>query len=123
MIKSFFKMAWRSLVKDRQFSLLNLTGLSIGLACALLLFLWINNERSYDKFHKNNARLYQVMQNEYSWDGSVQTFPNTPDLLAATMKQELPEIQEAVIAVPPDADENIRHCPISLMCCCPPAWQ
>jgi len=108
MIKSFFKMAWRSLVKDRQFSLLNLTGLSIGLACALLIFLWINNERSYDKFHKNNARLYQVMQNEYAGDGAVQTFPNTPDLLAATMKQELPEIQEAVIAVPPDADENSR---------------
>jgi ABC-type antimicrobial peptide transport system permease subunit len=108
MIKSFFKMAWRSLVKDRQFSLLNLAGLSIGLTCALLIFLWINTERSYDKFHKNNARLYQVMQNEPSGDGSVQTFPNTPDLLAATMKQELPEIQEAVIAVPPDADENSR---------------
>jgi len=108
MIKSFFKLVGRSLVRDRQFSLLNLVGLSIGLACAILIFLWINNERSYDKFHKNNARLYQVMQNEYSGDGSIQTFPNTPDLLAATMKQELPEIQEAVIAVPPDADENSR---------------
>ena len=108
MIKSFFKLVGRSLVRDRQFSLLNLVGLSIGLACTILIFLWINNERSYDKFHKNNARLYQVMQNEYSGDGSIQTFPNTPDLLAATMKQELPEIQEAVIAVPPDADENSR---------------
>jgi putative ABC transport system permease protein len=57
MLKLNFKIAWRYLMKDRQFSLLNLIGLSTGLACAVLIFIWVNDELQVDKFHKNKAAL------------------------------------------------------------------
>ena len=61
MFKNHLKIAWRNLLKDRQFTLLNILGLSAGLACALLIFLWVNDERSYDKFFANDNQVYQVM--------------------------------------------------------------
>jgi putative ABC transport system permease protein len=80
MFKNYVKFAWRNLLKDRQFSLLNLIGLSTGLACGLLIFLWISDERSVDTFQKNGDRLYQVMENSPITDGGVSTMEHTPDL-------------------------------------------
>jgi hypothetical protein len=58
MFKNHLKIAWRNLLKDRQFTLLNVLGLSAGLACALLIFLWVKDERSYDKIFANDSQLY-----------------------------------------------------------------
>ena len=49
MIVNYFKIAWRHMVKDRQFTILNVLGLSAGLACALLIYFWVKDESSYDK--------------------------------------------------------------------------
>ena len=65
MFKTNLKIAWRNLVKDKQFTFLNVLGLSAGLACALLIFLWVNDELSYDKFFANDDRLYQLMEPNY----------------------------------------------------------
>ena len=62
MFKNYFKIAWRNLIKNRQFSFLNLSGLSIGLACAILIYLWVSDELNINKFNANDTRLYQVMQ-------------------------------------------------------------
>jgi putative ABC transport system permease protein len=62
MFKNNLKIAWRNLIKDRQFTFLNLLGLSTGLACTLLIYLWIQDEYQFDKFHENDARLYQLME-------------------------------------------------------------
>ena len=70
MIKNYFKTAWRNLVKDKQFSFLNLVGLSTGLACSLLIYLWVTDELSIDKFNKKDSRLYQVLKKRT--DGNVQ---------------------------------------------------
>ena len=106
MFKNYVKFAWRNLLKDRQFSLLNLIGLSTGLACGLLIFLWISDERSVDTFQKNGDRLYQVMENSPITDGGVSTMEHTPDLLGGALVREVPGIEEAVTIKFPDEDDN-----------------
>ena len=96
MIKNNLKIAWRSLIKDRQFTLLNLLGLSTGLACTLLIYLWVSDETHIDKFNKNDSRLYQVLKTDANGDGTVTTRETTQGLLAETMAREIPEIEYAV---------------------------
>ena len=81
MIRNYFKIAWRNLRKDRLFTLLNLVGLSTGLACTLLIYLWVNDELHIDKYNEKDGRLYQVMNNMHS-DRGITTGTNTPGLLA-----------------------------------------
>ncbi|PZR26792.1 MAG: transporter permease [Citrobacter freundii] len=97
---SNFKLAWRSLVKDRQFSILNLLGLASGLACALMIYLWIMDERKVDKYNANDARLYQVMQN-IPHESGIETIEYTPGLLADALVKEMPEVESAATVVPP----------------------
>src|SRR6516225_8274181 len=78
MLKNYFKIAWRNLMRDRQFSLLNLIGLSTGLACALLIYLWVSDELSVDKFNANDSQLYQVIKTAPGADGSIDTYKSTP---------------------------------------------
>ena len=68
MIKNYFKIAWRNLVKNKVHSFINIAGLSVGLACSLLILLWVQNELSVDAFHKNGSRLYKVYEREYYKD-------------------------------------------------------
>ncbi len=93
-------MAWRNLWKHRQSSFLNLVGLSTGLACALLIFLWVNDERSIDKFHNNDEQLFQVMVNDKNSNGTT-TMNFTPGPLADALKAEIPEVQFAASAIFP----------------------
>lgn len=106
MFKNNFKIAWRSFLKDRQFAFLNLVGLATGLACVLLIYLWVNDENSVDKFHKNGKQLYEVMQNVSQADGGIMTIENTPDPLAKALTEQIPEIEETAVIKSPDADEN-----------------
>jgi putative ABC transport system permease protein len=63
MLRNYFKTAFRSLVKDRSHSVINIAGLSIGMAVALLIGLWIYDELSYDRNFKNYDRIAEVVQN------------------------------------------------------------
>jgi putative ABC transport system permease protein len=99
MLKSYLKIAWRNLRKDRQFTFLNLVGLSTGLACTLLIYLWVTDEWSVDRFHQKDARLFQLMVNGRN-DGVIGTAPQTPALLAQTLAKEMPGIDYAVATVP-----------------------
>lgn len=96
MLINYFKIAWRNLVKDRRFALLNLIGLSTGLACALLIYIWVNDELSMDRFHKKDATLYQVMENRIQasgiWTARSSCVP-MPDALA----KEMPEVEYATL--------------------------
>jgi ABC-type antimicrobial peptide transport system permease subunit len=106
MFKNYLKIAWRNLIKDRQFSLLNLLGLSTGLACALLIYLWVSDELSVDKFNANDSQLYQVMKTAPDADGGISTYPSTPGLLGQSMQNELPEVQYATVVRPEEFDES-----------------
>src|SRR5262249_55985522 len=99
MFKNYLKLAWRNLLKDRQFSLLNLLGLSVGLACALLIGLWIADEWNMEKYNPNDGRLYQVMKNMQESDG-LQTSSYTPGILAKSLRAEFPEIEDASEVLP-----------------------
>ncbi|MEI9807067.1 MAG: ABC transporter permease [Bacteroidota bacterium] len=92
MIKNYFKVAIRQLIKNKGYSFLNIAGLSLGMACALLIFLWVNDEFQYNRFHKDYSRLYQVMENQ-SYEGKTYTFMSLPGKFGPAIKQELPEIK------------------------------
>jgi putative ABC transport system permease protein len=62
MIRNYIKIAFRNLKKDKQFTFLNVLGLSAGIACTLLICLWAHDELSYDKFLANNSQIYQIME-------------------------------------------------------------
>jgi putative ABC transport system permease protein len=94
MLKNYLKTALRILRKNKGFSLLNLVGLSLGMACAVLILLWVHDEMSYNKFHKNYNSLYQVMENQ-TYEGKTYTFAALPGPFAAAIKAEIPEIKYA----------------------------
>ena len=60
MFKTYFKLAYRNILKDKAYSVLNISGLAIGLASSILVLLWVQNELSYDKFHKNAGQIYRI---------------------------------------------------------------
>jgi ABC-type antimicrobial peptide transport system permease subunit len=88
-------IAFRNLRRHRGSFIINLVGLSTGLACALLIYLWVNDELSVDKFHKNDKELYQVMEISKE-NGSVTVHDGTQGPLAEVMLKDLPEVAAAV---------------------------
>jgi putative ABC transport system permease protein len=99
MIASYLKFAWRHLVKDRQFSFLNLVGLSTGLAAAILIYLWIYDELHVDRYFGNDAQLYQVMSNNQQ-DDQVSTSDNHSIILGDALQKEIPEIIHTATTTP-----------------------
>ena len=99
MFKNYLKIAWRNLYKDRQFTLLNVIGLSTGLACALLIWLWVSDERNVDKNNEKESQLYQVMQN-IQHENNIETMNHTAGLLANALKNEMPEVEYAATVIP-----------------------
>jgi putative ABC transport system permease protein len=99
MLRSYFKLAWRSIVKDRQFALLNLIGLSTGLACSIAIYLWVIDESSINKFNKDDDRRFQIMKNSESSEG-IYTDERTPGLLADGISKEIPEVEYSTPVIP-----------------------
>ncbi|MBX3255494.1 MAG: ABC transporter permease [Chitinophagaceae bacterium] len=99
MFKNYLKIAWRSLLKDRQFTALNVFGLSAGLACSLLIFLWVSDEMSFDRFFANDERLYRLMERR-SVDGEVFYSHESSGRLSEAVKQALPEAEYTAAVAP-----------------------
>ncbi|MEX2234118.1 MAG: ABC transporter permease [Cyclobacteriaceae bacterium] len=94
-------ISFRNFKKFKGSFLINLAGLSTGLACALLIYLWVNDELSIDKFHEQDSQLYQVLKTVPQADGTVTTMAHTPAAMAPTMAEDLPEVEYAVSVLPP----------------------
>ena len=94
MIKNYFKTAWRNLWKNKFFSAINILGLALGMACSILIILWVQNELSVDAFHTNGPRLYAVVERQY-YDHKVVGQYSVPGVLADEMKKTLPQIEYA----------------------------
>ncbi|OEK00823.1 hypothetical protein BFP97_04550 [Roseivirga sp. 4D4] len=86
MLKNYLKISIRSLVKQRFYSFINISGLALGLAACLLIVLYIGHELSYDKYHKDIDKLFYVANN--------QSGAYTPARLGIQMKQDFPEVAE-----------------------------
>lgn len=96
MIRNYFKTAWRSLWKNKTFSAINIFGLSIGIAAFLLIVNYLRFEYSYDDAHEKKDGIFRVPMVISEKDGKEQTFAFTYPAVAPALKQDFPEIQEAV---------------------------
>jgi len=85
MIKSYFKIAWRNLLKNKIYSLINIGGLAVGMGVAILIALWVIDELTYDKYHSNYDRIAQVMQNQ-TWNGQIGTQEANPAALGEEIR-------------------------------------
>jgi putative ABC transport system permease protein len=92
MIRNYFLVAWRNMIRNKAFSGINILGLALGMTCSLLIMLWIQDERSVDGFHDNGRQLYQVYERDY-FDGKVDASFPTQGLVAEELKKQIPEIQ------------------------------
>ena len=92
MLKNYFLTAWRNLIKTKGYSALNISGLAIGMAVALLLGLWVYDQYSYDKFLPDYQRLYVVRRN-FNSNGTILNFTSTSLKLANTLRTDIPEIE------------------------------
>ena len=68
MLRNYFKTAWRNLVRDKGFSMINIMGLALGVTCSLLITLWVVDEKNIDSFHTNSKQLFQVYERNH-YDG------------------------------------------------------
>jgi ABC-type antimicrobial peptide transport system permease subunit len=95
MLKNFFRIGIRNLIKQPGFSFINISGLAIGMASAILILLWIQNEISYDRFHTKGDRLYEVWSiDREKVDGEMRAYTPTPEIMAPALKTDYPELEE-----------------------------
>ena len=92
MLKNYFKTAWRNIIRTFGYSLLNVSGLAIGMAVALLIGLWVYDQYSYDKSLPDYQRLYRVQRN-FDSNGDTLTFLSTSLKLADALRNQIPEVE------------------------------
>ena len=107
MIKNYFKIAWRNLLKNKTFSFINIIGLSSGLACFILIALYVADELSYDHFNKKADRIYRV-NSDIVFGGNKLHLAVAPDPMGATLKKDYPQVEEYVRFYDPGAVKRIK---------------
>jgi len=115
MLRHILTITYRSILHNKGSFFINLLGLSAGLVSVLFIYLWVSDEMEVDKFHENERRLYQVMQNFESPQGII-TSASSPGPLAKAMEEKIPEIESSVaISTEEEMPEGIiSHADISL---------
>jgi putative ABC transport system permease protein len=94
MLHNYLKIALRNLRRHKGYSFINIAGLAVGMACCILIMLWVQDELSYDRFNKNSDRIYRIV--EYSdYGGNELHVALTPGPLSLAMEEELPEVVKA----------------------------
>ena len=96
MLRNYFKTAWRSLSRNKAYSVLNILGLATGVAVALLIGLWVHQQYSYDKFLPGYTQAYQVRYN-YNHNGEIDTRNEVCIPLAAALKNDIPEVAHVAL--------------------------
>ena len=95
MFKNYLKIAFRNLLRNKGFSVINILGLAIGMASAILILLWIQNEVSYDQFHEKKDRIYEAW-NRANSVVNCSAWNTTPKVLARALEKDIPEVEQAV---------------------------
>jgi putative ABC transport system permease protein len=91
MLKNYLQIALRNILKHKSFSLVNIAGLAVGIACCLLILLYVQDELSYDRFHNNAAGIYRA-----TLATSQQRVEVTPSILGPIFQREFPEVARTV---------------------------
>src|SRR5215218_9319456 len=97
MIKNYFKIALRNLMRHKAYSLINISGLAISMAASILILLWVQNELSYDRFHTNASQLYRITANAGDFKVAI-----NPAGMPGGLKQEIPAIKSYVRLTTPN---------------------
>jgi putative ABC transport system permease protein len=104
MFKNYFKTAFRNLARNKVYSFINVAGLSIGLACAMLIMLYVNDEVSYDRFHKNVNQIYRIDKETKKDNGDFHYNSYTGYFPGPRFAEKIPEIQSFVRYQPGQTD-------------------
>jgi putative ABC transport system permease protein len=107
MFKNYFKTAVRNLWRSRTFSLINILGLSVGLACCMLIFLYSKDEKSYDRFHEKKDNIFRITATMTHPDGNVMKIGSTGMMPGPAFKKSIPEVEDFVRVQ--RANFNIKH--------------
>jgi putative ABC transport system permease protein len=94
MLKNYFKIAFRNLFKNKVYSFINIFGLAVGIACCMLIGLYVYNEWSYDEFHSKSDRLYRAWVHEDYGNDEIYFNSVTPFILASTLEANIPEVEQ-----------------------------
>ena len=92
MIRNYFKIALRNIKRHSTYSILNISGMAIGMACSILILLWVQDEWSYDRHIRNADNIYRVIENQNPSGGESSLFAVSPGELTIALKEEYPEI-------------------------------
>ena len=92
MFKNYIRVAFRNLLRNKVFSFINISGLVLGMASAMLILLWIQYEVSYDRFHHHPERLFEVWTNNVV-EGKIESNINTPELMGPAIAGDIPEAE------------------------------
>jgi putative ABC transport system permease protein len=95
LLKNYLKTALRNLLRYKTYSIINIVGLAMGLTCAILILLWVQDELSFDRFQKNADTIYRVLVQYPDESGNLHTMPLLPSPLVKAAKAEIPEVIEA----------------------------
>ena len=95
MIKNYFKTAWRNLLKNRFYSVINISGLAVGLAVGIIILLWVQDEFSYDAFHSKQQNIYKL-ENMVGTGSSRQLWTNTASAIGVLAKKNIPSVKDVV---------------------------
>ncbi len=102
MLKNYIKIAWRNLLKKKVYSFINILGLGVGMACCVLIFLFVQDELSYDNYHEKGDRIYRLIHGSNSPEGSMEGAEETPFWVwhnapvGPALKEEFPEVEKIV---------------------------
>jgi len=99
MIFNYFKIAWRNMMKAKAFSFINIFGLAVGLACCMLITVYLRYEWNYDSYQRDVENLYQVAT-DFNMQGKTFRLAATPSPMAAAVQRDFPEVREATRVMP-----------------------
>ena len=94
MLKNYLKIAFRSLLKNKVYSVINIAGLSVGMACCVLILFHVQDELSFDNFHENGDRIYRVAL-ERIYPNHVNNYAIIPSGFAEVFASDLPEVKQS----------------------------
>ena len=96
MLKNYLKITWRNLLKNKVYTLINIFGLAISITACLLIWQYVDFERSYDDFHENADRIFRIAMFKYEKGEAEQTFAFTYPAVAPNLKKDFAEVEEAI---------------------------
>ncbi len=107
MFRNYYKTAIRNLFRNKIYSFINIAGLSLGLTCCMLIFLYTKDEVSYDRFHENMDKIYRLVTDKTGPDGKLEKYSSTGMMPGPEFKRQIPEIEDFVRIK--GANFTVRH--------------